>query len=340
MLDEQVHILINQGGFPEFTVRRDLVETHISWVIICDAFVYKIKKPVRFPFLDFSTLQNRRYYCEREVALNSRFSDGIYLGVVAVKEDHGHWSIGSQKGVTVDFAVRMRKMDPQKQMDFLVSTGLISTREVEDLAKKIADFHRLAQVVPSDSFQELPAQFRELEQEMGYLSEATHSDCALPIRDAIEFSDRFIHERFHLLKLRMEQGFFRDCHGDLHTKNIFLLPSPQPFDCIEFNDGLRQIDVANDIAFLCMDLEVMGRKDLSEVFLSAYNSRFPVLNGFEDQLLFIYYKAYRANIRAKVNSIKSRNTSRPPDKNRALQDTARYIRLMSSYIAQMRQYSK
>jgi aminoglycoside phosphotransferase family enzyme len=135
-----------------------------------------------------------------------------------------------------------------------------------------------------------------------------------------------------VLANRLKAHYFRDCHGDLHSRNIFLLPAPQPFDCLEFNDDFRQIDVLNEVAFLCMDLDAFGRQDLSHSFIDYYNHLFPCINTKEDHRLFIFYKSYRANIRAKVNSLRARSAIEPADKLNALSEARKYLDMMDKYI--------
>ena len=126
-------------------------------------------------------------------------------------------------------------------------------------------------------------------------------------------------------------GFFRDGHGDLHSRNIFLLPEPVIFDCIEFNDEYRQIDVLNDVAFLCMDLDAIARGDLSDVLITYYNKLFPSMETEAVRGLFIYYKGYRANVRAKVNSLRARSTQDDGHRSKALNEVKKYLLLMHSY---------
>jgi aminoglycoside phosphotransferase family enzyme len=130
----------------------------------------------------------------------------------------------------------------------------------------------------------------------------------------------------------MQNGFVRDCHGDLHSRNIFFMPEPQPFDCIEFNDDFRKIDVLSEIAFLCMDLETFGRQDLADLFVAHYQSLYPAMQTKEDKLLFVYYKAYRANIRAKVNSLRAISAATTAQKKFALDEVYKYLLLMNDYM--------
>ena len=331
MIPEQINELILRGKFPENYSQPDLVETHISWVILADHFVYKIKKPVCYSFLDFSTLEKRRYYCEREVELNKRLADDIYLDVQPVRNISGSIIIGGEDGEVIDYAVRMRKIDRERQMDALLLNNKVTTSDIQKLAEKIAAFHKNAIIIYQKDFLDVQNMFNDLVKEKDYLKENSDSDNSNIISRAIDLSNAFIEKNKALLANRLEAGFFRDCHGDLHSRNIFLLP-PQPFDCLEFNDDYRQIDVLNEVAFLCMDLDAFDRKDLSDLFIKFYNNLFPSMKTDDDHRLFIYYKSYRANIRAKVNSLRARAAADNIQRKLALADVNKYLRLMNSYI--------
>ena len=332
MTPEQISELILRGKFPENYSQPDLVETHISWVLLADHFVYKIKKPVCYSFLDFSTLEKRKYYCEREVELNKRLTDGIYLDVQPVRNISGSLIIGGQDGEVIDYAVRMRKIDRERQMDALLLNNKVTTSDIQNLAEKIAAFHKNTNIIYQKDFLDVQNKFNDLGEERDYLKENADSNSSNIISRAIDISNTFIEKNKELLANRLKSGFFRDCHGDLHSRNIFLLPSPQPFDCLEFNDDYRQIDVLNEVAFLCMDLDAFDRKDLSDLFINFYNNLFPSMKTDDDHRLFIYYKSYRANIRAKVNSLRARSAADNIQRKFVLADVNKYLRLMDSYI--------
>jgi len=250
MTKEQINKLLFNGKFPENSTQRELIETHISWVLVCDQFVYKIKKPVHYSFLDFSTPGQRKHFCQREIELNKRLTDRVYIDVQPVGEDGDTYRIGNPEVKIIDYAVKMHKLDRKKQMDVLLSQDKVSGHDMQQLAKKIASFHANATVIFKKDFLNIQEKFNDLEKEMEFLGEQLSrksSDC---IKQAIEISDAFLKKHTTLLASRQSAGFSRDCHGDLHSRNIFLLPDPVPFDCIEFNDDLRQIDVLNEIAFL------------------------------------------------------------------------------------------
>jgi aminoglycoside phosphotransferase family enzyme len=178
-------------------------------------------------------------------------------------------------------------------------------------------------------------EFNDLEGQITFLSSVLPGHPDQLIREALGRANQFMTLHEALLTTRKAAGFFRDGHGDLHTGNIFLLPEPQPFDCIEFNDALRRDDVLNEVAFLCMDLEAFGRDDLADLFLARYNEAFPVIFGEEDRKLFNYYKCYRANIRAKVNSIRARNTANETEKKDCLDRARKYLLLMQGFMKKL-----
>jgi len=332
MIKEQINRLISKGIFPEDSGKRELIETHISWVIVCDQFVYKIKKPLQYSFLDFSTLKMRKHFCNKEIELNKRFTENIYLDVQAVHKWQDTFIVGGNKGHIIDYAVRMNKLDREKQMDHLLIKNKVTESDIKNLAKKIAFFHKYAAIIRKKDFLDIQEKFNDLEAQKEYLAKQLGRKYRSIINHAIEASNLFFQKNSELLASRLNKGFFRDCHGDLHSRNIFLLPAPVPFDCIEFNDDLRQIDVLNEVAFLCMDLDAFGRPDLSYLFTRYYNRFFPTMKSSEDRSLFIYYKAYRANVRAKVNSLRAKSTRDRMEKTKALTESKKYLQLMNSYL--------
>jgi aminoglycoside phosphotransferase family enzyme len=299
--------------------------------------VYKIKKPIQYSFLDFSTIEKRKYYCEREIELNSRLTEDIYLGVKTIRELNGHFDIGSEAGSITDYAVEMKKLPAELQMDKLLAVNKVTPQDIIQLAKKMAAFHKKATVIYQKNALDIQEKFNDLAAENDFL-EVNITGSNSMITDAIHLSDIFVKQNKSNFKKRLQAGLFRDCHGDLHSRNIFLLPAPAPFDCIEFNDDLRQIDVLNEIAFLCMDLDAFDRKDLSDLFFHHYTNLFPAILKPADKALFVYYKCYRANIRAKINSLRARSANTETDKKVALSEAAKYLDLMNGYVEKVRTY--
>jgi uncharacterized protein len=223
-------------------------------------------------------------------------------------------------------------MDRNKQMDMLLLNKKVRHSDIKNLAAKIAAFHKNADIIYKKDALEIQNKFNDLDEEKDYLREYLIIHSYNIICRAIDTSDNFIESNKNLLATRLNAGFFRDCHGDLHSRNIFLLPSPQPFDCIEFNDDYRQIDVLNEVAFLCMDLDAFERQDLSDLFISSYDNLFPSMKTDEDRRLFVYYKGYRANIRVKVNSLRARDAGNDAERKLPLAEANKYLGLMDGYM--------
>jgi aminoglycoside phosphotransferase family enzyme len=330
---EQIDRLMADVSVQPAGSQSRLIETHISWVIVAGGFAYKIKKPMRYSFLDFSTLEKRRLYCERELVLNRRLTEEVYLGVVPILSAGERISIGNMQGTIIDYAVKMNEMEAGRRMDLLLKEDKVGYSDIGRLAEKIAGFHRRAEIIPDKDIMDIPLKFADLANEREFLS--GYLPVAAYIGWAEHASLSFVERHRKLVAARQEEGLIRDCHGDLHTRNIFLLDDPQPFDCIDFNDDLRQIDVLNEVAFLCMDLDASGRQDLSALFLLRYNELFPVMRTEEEEKLFFYFKSYRANVRAKVNSYRARTAVTPDERDVALRQSEKYLRLMKEYLEQL-----
>lgn len=336
MTIDQITGLISSGYFPEKSDTVELIETHISWVILCDRFVYKIKKPVKYSFLDFSSIELRRFYCYRELELNRRLTYHVYLEVLPVQEKSGRILIGNEDGTVIDYALKMHKLKTEKRMDKLLVKGAVRVDDIKKLAEIVAAFHKNTTVIYQKNLQDIREEFNDLSKEREYLAAETGSAFGHFIEEAIVLSDSFLNGNKELMTYRLINGMYRDVHGDLHSRNIFLLPQPVPFDCIEFNDDFRQIDVLNEIAFLCMDLDAFGFPDLSEQFLKNYNYLFPAMATEGDKQLFIYYKIYRANVRAKVNSLRARSATTAEEKSMALAASEKYLNLMKDYMESLK----
>jgi uncharacterized protein len=330
MTKNEITELMHDGAFPGCP-HSELVETHISWVIICDAFVFKIKKPLYYSFLDFSTLEKRLHYCHREMQLNQRLTFNMYLEVLAIKKTPHGFVVGESDGEVIDYAIKMRKQDREKQMDILLQRDRVTESDIKKLAEVIVRFHKRTSVISNVDPLNIQQKFNDLANEIDFLGEQVGVWCKDLIRSAIHQSDDFLKKNKDLLHARLTDGFFRDGHGDLHSKNIFLLPEPVIFDCIEFNDEYREIDVLNEVAFLCMDLDAFGKQELADLFITHYNELFPTMPTEVERKLLTYYKCYRANVRAKVNSLRARSAQDNQQQKKALDETTKYLHLMRSY---------
>lgn len=282
-----------------------VVETHISWVLLTDQYVYKIKKPVSFSFLDFSTLEKRHNLCLREVELNRRLTDDMYLGVVPVRKASTRLSIDSEEGEVIDYAVKMRRLPGDRQMDVMLRNGTVTHRHIEQLAQLLATFHRNATIPDERPDPEVMlADFADLRESAERIRTLLGTDAWDVVLRAIEWVDRFLHSHADRIAERYNRGFVVDGHGDLHSRNIFLLDIPVIFDCIEFNDHFRYVDVLDELAFFCLDLELCGEDRLARHFLNSYMELYPCMPKSEDKGLFHYFQLYRSGVKLKINLLK------------------------------------
>lgn len=302
MTDALIHDILIHNRFPGTGGPTKLIETHISWVILTPDYAFKIKKPVSLNFLDFSTVEKRRFYCDAEWHLNYRLAPEMYLGVLPVGEENGHLVIGAAHTVPVDFAVWMKRMDERTQMDILLSEQKVTTTHLEALARKLSQFHNNAVVREPGIYH--PGSFlKDFEDLYSAETDAVNWFGADVVSQFTRWRKHLPHFlKVHAIRLRarFEAGFWVDGHGDLHTRNIFLTPTPFVFDCIEFNPDFRRIDILNELAFLCMDLEAREHSELSSYFIETYCQHWQVMPQREDILLFLFFKAYRANVRLKI----------------------------------------
>jgi aminoglycoside phosphotransferase family enzyme len=304
--------------------KLDLIETHISWLLLSDEYVYKIKKPLRFSFLDFSTLEKRKFLCEEEVRLNRRLSPDVYLGVVPITEEDGQLTFEG-KGEAIDYAVKMKRLPQERLMDGILQRGEVNSRHIEEIAGIVADFHKKIEVIKDKKYSSADVvrqQIDDLENHKKTIEEA----CGLgeKVDFILERSDAFIEGNGELFEKRQDQGMIRDCHGDLHSANIFITERIVIFDCIEFSKDFRFIDVASEIAFMAMDLGASGREDFSKLFVERY---IELSGDGETRKMLGIYKCYRANVRAKIAAIDY--SQHPGDEPK--ERIEKYIRLAEKY---------
>ncbi len=336
MTEKQIQQIIQNKSVPDSSEQVELIETHISWVLMTDHFVYKIKKPLAFSFLDFSTLGKRAFYCQRELDLNQRLAPDIYLDVLPIIEEGGEVKIVEMADLPIDFCVRMKKMDPSRLMRLLLEKGEVTTDDIVALAIIIATFHQEVEVL-HDAIQpeSLQKDFNDILNYDHLASQFLGEKALWKIRDCVAFSDQFLQGHHDRIIWRDQQGFTRDCHGDLHAGNIFILDQPVVFDCIEFNDHFRHIDVINELAFFSMDLEFYGYPELSSVFMDTYLEHHRCILNETDMQLWFYYKFYRANVKLKVNLIKTSNAEDPEVFNQRLQLAKDYYELLGRYHSEL-----
>lgn len=294
--------------------RPVLVETHISWVLLARQEVFKVKKPLHLSFLDFSTLEKRKYYCQQEVELNRRLAPDMYRGVVEIREHRGKFRINSPEGDLADHAVWMYRMDETRQLDRLLEKGGVTPGEMEELARILARFHhRTVQVNQAEDWLDLYREFEDLSSVIRVLGACLGRQAVGRIAHVQGRTRVLLESLKDRIEARKAAGFVRDGHGDLHCRNIFLTQPPVIFDCIEFSEELRTLDVLSEIGFLCMDLERFGRGELADAFLQEYLEHYPCVENEADRLLLVFYKMYRANVRMKVTALAVNPAAGLPD---------------------------
>ncbi|WP_198244107.1 AAA family ATPase [methane-oxidizing endosymbiont of Gigantopelta aegis] len=308
------------------------VETHISWVLLTGKYAYKIKKPVNLGFLDFSTLEKRHFYCQEELRLNSRLAPTIYLDVVPITGSVEKPVLGGN-GAVIDYAVKMKQFPAQSELTHVVEQNQLKCRHIDRLAEILADFHQRIDRSSAQTIWGTPEQAHHATQDTFECLLRNVSDQNDRLR--VEKIYRWINDRFDSHKAdfqqRHDQGFVRECHGDLHLGNIALVDDDiLIFDGIEFSESLRWIDVISEIAFLMMDLQYRNLQPKAYRFLNAYLEQTGDYAGLK---LLRYYLVYRAIVRAMVAALRARQSDVSTPLREALQREYRaYLDLAESYI--------
>jgi aminoglycoside phosphotransferase family enzyme/predicted kinase len=325
-----IQFLLNPLSYPHKPRNVKHLQTHISDVFIAPPFVYKVKKPVDFGFLDFTSLKKRKLYCEKEVYLNRRLCD-IYIGVEEISISGGAYRFG--KGdTTIEYAVKMKRLKERYFLKNLIQTRNASLDDLRRIIEKLVEFY-VSQSHdigindfgrPENIKSFIYGNISLIKNFIGNtISSATH--------EVIKFYNDMFFERYSsLFQDRIEKGFIKDCHGDLHLNNINITPEYVCIhDCIEFNDRFRFIDIASDIAFLAMDLDFNGRRDLATFVVLEISKRMHDETIFE---VMDFYKCYRAVVRGKVESLKREEAIVPKREARSSRKRATdYFRLSLRY---------
>jgi aminoglycoside phosphotransferase family enzyme len=319
-----VQAMLEPSFYSHHPPQVDLVQTHISYLFLCGDLVYKVKKPVDFGFLDFTTLEQRRFFCQQEVTLNKRFSPDVYLDVVPISFVNNSFLLGNETTV-VEYAVKMRRINEQHMLYRLLHDGKAGPETMRRIARHLAMAYA---AIPSDekarsfgALDVIAVNVKEnFEQTRHYIGGPLTKEAFTAIE---RWSFSFMGKNRTLFEQRIAQGRIKDCHGDLHLQHICVEADHiYIFDCIEFNERFRFGDVASDIGFLAMDLDYNGYSALARIFVDAYAAA-AADRTLSDVLPF--YKVYRAYVRAKVISF-------------LLDDTALDEKAKEDVLRQARQY--
>jgi aminoglycoside phosphotransferase family enzyme len=296
-LDDKVAFLKRPESYPEGPERVETVETHMSWVFLTDRFAYKLKKPVRYPFLDFSTLGARRRDCQEEVRLNRRLAGDVYVGIVALTADSdGNLQLGGD-GETFDWLVEMRRLPARRMLDQVIGSRAVRKTDIRRVAKKLAEFYkgsRPVEIEPCEYRQrfqvDVAANLRELVTPEYRLSGATAKRVAAAQLELLGCEPELFAER-------VRDGRIIEAHGDLRAEHICLGPEPLIIDCLEFNRDFRILDPVDELAFLALDCERLGAPWIRDLLLEVYGR---TTGDRPAQRLLHFYTSYRACLRAKI----------------------------------------
>ena len=326
---DKVAFLSRPGSYPETTSRVDAKETHMSWVFLTDRHAWKLKKPVRYHYLDFSTPQARQRNCDEEVRLNRRLAPDVYLGVVPLTMDEAHNLTLGKGGVPIDWLVRMRRLPSHRMLDQTIADHTWTEEDLRKVVTRLARFYaESVQVVMSaeEYTRRLSSELRNSQHEL------MRSEYALPhdlIRSVIGAELRRLEQHLNLLGDRTRMGKIIEAHGDLRPEHICLESQPVIIDCLEFNRDLRIQDSASELSFLALECERLGAPEVGNCLLKMYETETGDLLPRE---LMQFYKSYHACMRAKIAIWHLRDhdpASIPKWTNKAI----RYLQLASSVAA-------
>ncbi|MBW3598511.1 MAG: AAA family ATPase [Planctomycetes bacterium] len=334
--EKLIDALRDPGCYDHPVEQVEVLQTHISWVLLAGDFAYKVKKPVNLPFVDFSTLEKRRFFCEEELRLNRRLAEELYLAVAPIAGPVESPRVGGA-GEAIEYAVKMRRFPQDGLLSRLLEQGRLSGKHIDRLARQAADFHGRAAVADLDRPWGSAENVRQpIEENFEELLAATPDDSPLHSRllDLQAWNREQLEKLGQTLEGRRQYGYIRECHGDMHLGNIVLLPKEDGgeiviFDGIEFNENFRWIDVQNDIAFPVMDLEERGRPDLARRLLNVY---LEASGDYEGLAVLPLYLNYRALVRAKIDWIRGHQAGVAGRQRRRLEEEfARYLSLAEHY---------
>ena len=294
--------LLDPVRYPHPVESVKLLETHISWVLLAGDYVYKIKKPVDFGFLDFSELSRRQFFCHEELRLNRRLAPDLYLAVIGIGGSIEQPVLDAEPAF--EYAVKMRRFAEEGLLDHVLAHDRLNISHLESLAETMAQFHAsLPPAAINAGYGGAEAVLNPARQNFRQLAKLLNGGYAQRLAGLEAANEKEYGHCLPLFKRRLQGGNIKECHGDLHLGNIVLIDDkPMPFDGIEFNPALRWIDVISDIAFLIMDLRHRRRPDLAFAFLNAY---LQASGDYEGLAVLRFYLGYRAMVMAKVAAIRA-----------------------------------
>ena len=325
-----IAFLESPESYPHRPTHVHVIQTHISWVFIASPFVFKVKKPVNLGFLDFSTLEKRHHFCRREIALNRRLAPQVYLEVIPIYKTTSGFSFNPE-GEIAEYAVKMKELSHGFFLNELLEKNLVGEKEINRVISALHRFYDAETPTPEIEQWGTPEKLKiSTDENFTQAERFIGKTISLPSFETIRhYTDHFYVVNKNLFQERIQQHRILDCHGDLHLDHVHLTPEAATiFDCIEFNDRFRFIDIASDLAFLTMDFDFKGRSDLGNLFLRNASRELGDAGVLE---IANFYKCYRAFVRGKVDSIQASEKETTNSREHERQ-AARYFRLALRYV--------
>jgi hypothetical protein len=297
-LPKFIKAMLDPSFYPHETEKVQLVQTHISFVLIAGEYAYKVKKPVDFGFLNFTTLEQREHFCQQELLLNRRLCPTLYLDVLPITQTEESFSL-SGAGKTVEFCLKMARMPEDKMMAKVIQAGELGAKKLDEIVAILVGFYNKAE--GGEAIQDFgTAKSVAVNVLENFDQTETFIGCEALSRkqfDSITSYAKDFLKQESLFNERVAAGKIRDCHGDLYSANICLADQVYIFDCIEFNERFRYCDVASDVAFLAMDLDYQQLEYLSDYFIDRF---IEASNDPDLKKMLNFYKCYRAYVRGKI----------------------------------------
>lgn len=295
-LADKVTYLSRPESYAEGTSAVEMIETHMSYVFLTDRFVYKLKKPVRYPFLDFTTLEARRFNCAEEVRLNRRLARNVYLGIVSLTLGADGLTL-EHHGEVVEWLVKMRRLPRHLMLDHAIEERRVTEQDVVRFARVLATFYRDGERIALS-----PSAYRErlrkaIVDHQQALSVPAYGLSTATVHAMVELQLGFLDTHARIFDERLQRNLIVEGHGDLRPEHVCLAAEPVFIDCLEFNRDLRIVDPADELGYLAMECELLGAADVGEIVFETYRT---VTGDAPDVALISFYQAERALLRAKL----------------------------------------
>jgi len=297
LLEDKIAQLRQTSAYPHHTQRIDVIETHMSWVFLAGDIAYKLKKPVHYDFLDFTTLEARREDCSEELRLNRRLAPDVYLSIVPLTIDNTGKMRVEGDGAIVDWLVKMRRLPANRMLDFMITHNTLRESDVRHVAHLLAAFYKRCLPVELTARQYRQAYERQVNATLDALAAPHYGLTGTPLKVIQDVLPGFITCEKELFDKRIEQHRIIEGHGDLRPEHVCLEPVPIIFDCLEFNYLFRVVDAVDELSFLAMECELLGAPDIGLMLFEIYSE---ICDDYPPQRLINFYKSYRACLRAKL----------------------------------------